>query len=96
MAHFEADVQLQDLSEVDALTARKVVEERLGRAGIQRWKVLRIGPPPAIQKPRPRPLVPPIRGGIARARARTDIGQGAWVVIAALTWGLWFVWLLNE
>ncbi len=93
MAHFEAEVQLQDLSEADALTARKVVEERLRSAGFQRWKVLRIGPPRIVQKTRPRPLVRPTRSGFARAR--NDAGQGAWVVVAALAWGLWFVWLLS-
>jgi len=93
MAQFEAEVRLQDLAEVDALTARRTVEDRLRNAGFQNWKIVRIGPQKSARQGRAKALGRPAGKGLSNPRA--DAGQGIWVVIAALAWAIWFVWLLG-
>lgn len=91
MANFEAEVRLYDVPEADAVTARRVIEERLKSAGFQHSRVVSIIPqqPPRRQRQviRPRRGVPPAQ--------RPDAEQGAWVVVAAVAWAIWFVWLLG-
>lgn len=95
MAQFEAEIRIQDLSEVDALTARRAMEDKLRAAGFQRWKVVRISPQRPSRKAFKRPLTRPLPNGSAHMQARNDSGQGIWIVIAALAWAIWFVWLLG-
>ena len=95
MAQFEADIRLYDVAETDAVAARKAVDERLRAAGFRRWKIVKIGHQGAVQRPLGRTMP---RGALYNnpsARARADAGQGAWVVVAALAWAIWFVWLLG-
>ncbi len=95
MAQFEAEIRIQGLTEVDALTARRAMEEKLRAAGFERWKVVRIAPQRPNRKAYRRPLTRPLPNGTVHAQARNDTGQGIWIVIAALAWAIWFVWLLG-
>jgi hypothetical protein len=86
MAHFEATVRIFDVSESNASTARRVIEDRLRTAGFSRWKVARI----AVQGT----MVP--RADLPRRVMRTDASYvgGGMLIAAVVAWTLWFLWLL--
>jgi hypothetical protein len=89
-ARFQAVVRILDVTEPDALTARRTVEERLQRAGFSRWWLVslrRQAPPTAVLR-QPQPS--------ARRAELSYSGGGVLLVGALAAWVLWMLWLLAD
>jgi len=88
MEHFEATIRVFDVVEPDLATARRTVEERMHSAGFTRWQVVRVVRDGA-------PVAPVRRPPARRVRERTQnyLGGRA-LVLAAIAWSLWLLWLL--
>jgi hypothetical protein len=86
MGRFQATVQILDVTEPDASTAVRTVEERLQKAGFDRWHVVSLHPQ-AVRISTRRPRRRPSR------RERSD-GGAAILVGTVLALALWFLWLI--
>jgi hypothetical protein len=86
MGRFQATVRILDVTEPDAPTAVRTVEERLHKAGFNRWQVVSLHPQAVrISARRPR------RRTIRREMSHTD---GAILLGAILACALWFLWFM--
>jgi hypothetical protein len=85
-ARFQALVQIVDVMEPDALSARRTVEERLQRAGFSRWWLVSLSRQ-ALPTPGPRQR-------LARRTELRNTGGGMLLVGAIAAWVLWLLWLL--
>lgn len=87
-ARFEAVVRILDVMEPDAATATRTVEERLQRAGFNRWRLVSLHPQaipmPLRWRPQQRALRPEV----------SYTGGGMLLVGAIAAWVLWLLWLL--
>ena len=85
MRKFQATVRV-NLDGRDAVTVRQLLEEELRKTQLTRWRLVSIDGEDA----KPRPL-----GGMRRpAIRRREINTGALLLVGAVTWAVWFFWLL--
>jgi hypothetical protein len=82
MGRFQATVRILDVTEPDAPTAVRTVEERLHKAGFNRWQVVSLHPQDVYISGR-RPL-----------RREMNHTGGPILLGAILTWALWILWLI--
>jgi hypothetical protein len=86
MGRFQATVRILDLTEPDAPTAVRTVEERLHKAGFDRWRVVSLHPQTVrISSRRPR------RRTIRREINHTDRAILLGAILACAVWFLWFI-----
>jgi hypothetical protein len=86
-ARFEAVVRILDVMEPDAPAARRTVEERLQRAGFNRWRLVSL---------RPQAIPMPLRRRPQRQALRPEVSYtgGGLLLGAIVAWVLWLLWLL--
>ena len=82
MGRFQATVRILDVTEPDAPTAVRTVEERLHQAGFNRWQLVSLHPQ-AVHISGRRPL-----------RREVNHTGGAILLGAMLALALWFLWLI--
>ena len=88
MVRFQAVVRILDVTEPDAPSAKRAVEERLLKAGFSRWWLVSLRRQ-ALPTPVRRQLLRPIR------QPEPGYAGGGMLLVGALaTWGLWILWLL--
>jgi hypothetical protein len=86
MGRFQATVRILDVTEPDAPTAVRAVEERLHKAGFNRCRVVSLHPQ-AVRISTRRPEIRTIR------RESSDGGR-AILVGTIIAMALWFLWLI--
>jgi hypothetical protein len=86
MGRFQATVRILDVTEPDAPTAVRTVEERLHKAGFNRWQVVSLHPQ-AVPISAPR---------LQRRAVRREVSHtgGAILLSAIVAWALWLLWLI--
>jgi hypothetical protein len=91
MGRFQATVRILDVTEPDAPTAVRTVEERLHKTGFNRWQVVSLHPQAARISAR----------RLRRRTIRREINHtggaiflGAIFLGAMLALALWFLWLI--
>jgi hypothetical protein len=82
MGLFQATVRILDVTEPDAPTAVRTVEERLHKAGFNRWQVVSLHPQDVHISDRRPP------------RREMNHTAGAILLGAILAWVLWLLWLI--
>jgi hypothetical protein len=89
MGRFQATVRILDVTEPDAPTAVRTVEERLHKAGFNRWQVVSLHPQAIPMPPRRRPQ--------RRAlRPEASYTGGGLLLAAIVAWALWVLLLLAD
>jgi hypothetical protein len=86
MGRFQATVRILDVTEPDVPTAVRTVEERLQKAGFDRWQLVSLHPQ-GVRVSARRPRRRTIR------RERSDSGR-AILVGTVLALALWCLWLI--
>ena len=86
MGRFQATVRILDVTEPDAPTAVRSVEERLHKAGFNRWQLVSLHPETA-RVPARRPRRRTIRHEMSHA-------DGAILLGAIVAFALWFLLLM--
>ena len=88
MAKFTATVRLLDIEGEDRKAARHELEQKLQTGKVGRYQVIALDASPS-------PL--PVRQPADPERSRlVDSSVGPVLLLLALTWTLWFYWLLFE
>ncbi len=85
MRKFQATVRV-NLDGRDAVTVRQLLEEELRKTQLTRWRLVSIDG----EDTKPRPL----RGMRRPAVRHREINAGALLLVGAVTWAVWFFWLL--
>jgi hypothetical protein len=86
MGQFQATVRILDVTEPDAPTAVRTVEERLHKAGFNRCHVVSLHPQPIP--------IPALRSAEASGASRSEHIGGALLLSAIVAWALWLLWLI--
>jgi hypothetical protein len=86
MGRFEARVQILDVTEPDAPTAVRTVEERLRNAGFNRWRVVSLRPQAVRISARP----------LQRRAVRREVSNTGRAILLAtfVAYALWLLWLI--
>lgn len=85
MAQFEALVRVFEVSEPNRLAARATVEDCLRTAGFKRWQIVNVVEQGAARRSR------------EDARRRLHPGNRSargWLMVAAVLWSLWLLWIV--
>jgi hypothetical protein len=90
LARFQAVVRIVDVMEPDALTAKRTLEERLQRAGFDRWWLVSLRRQALPTQARRNKLRP------ARRPAGSYGGGGILLVGAIVAWLIWLLLLLPD
>lgn len=86
MTQYEALIRVVETSESDAAGVRRDLDERLRTAGFDKWRIVGVWSPGTVER-----RLPSRR---RRMRPQATYYAGGLLLVAAVAWSLWLLWIL--